>query len=130
VCHWPGIYFNGDRVGFNIFKEVVKRLHATYDHLIWMKQSEIAPYWVAKELTKIEKTDNGVPLTAPYACPAFTIRTTARPAAGVKVVIGGKPQPLTEVAKPLDLKTGSWVKDKGGVTVCFDLPKGASQIAV
>ena len=23
VCHWPGIYFNGEEVGFKIFKEVV-----------------------------------------------------------------------------------------------------------
>ena len=28
VCHWPGIYFNGEEVGFNIFKEVVARLDA------------------------------------------------------------------------------------------------------
>ena len=34
VCHWPGIYFNGDRIGFNILKEVVKRLNQKYDHLI------------------------------------------------------------------------------------------------
>ena len=30
VCHWPGIYFNGEEVGFNIFKEVVRRLKAHY----------------------------------------------------------------------------------------------------
>ena len=43
VCHWPGISFNGERVGFNIFKEAVTRLHARYDNLLWMKLSEIAP---------------------------------------------------------------------------------------
>ncbi|MCI0515276.1 hypothetical protein L0128_18840, partial [candidate division KSB1 bacterium] len=36
VCHWPGIYFNGDEIGFNIFKEAVKRLHTHYNNLIWM----------------------------------------------------------------------------------------------
>ena len=25
VCHWPGIYYNGEEYGFNIFKEVVER---------------------------------------------------------------------------------------------------------
>ena len=53
----------------------------------------------------------------------------ARLPAGVKVVVDGKPQPLTEVAKPLDLKPGTWVKDKDGVSVCFDLPKGHSALA-
>ena len=33
VCHWPGMYFNGQETGFKIFQEVVKRLHAAYDHL-------------------------------------------------------------------------------------------------
>jgi hypothetical protein len=129
VCHWPGIYFNGERVGFTIFKEVVKRLHATYDHLLWMKQSEIARYWAAKELTRIEKAKNGLSFRAPYACPSFTVKTNARPA-GVKLVVEGKPMPFTEVTKPLDLKPGTWVKDKDIVSVCFDLPKGESALAL
>ena len=54
VCHWPGIYFNGEHVGFNILKEIKKRLDQKYDHLIWMKLSEIARYWAARELTKTE----------------------------------------------------------------------------
>ena len=28
VCHWPGMYFNGEEIGFKIFQEVVRRLHA------------------------------------------------------------------------------------------------------
>jgi hypothetical protein len=129
VCHWPGVYFNGDRVGFNIFKEVVKRLNAHYDNLLWMKNSEIARYWVAKELTRIDKTETGLAFKAPYACPSFTVRVPARPAGNVKVVFDGKPQPLKEAAKALDLKPGTWVKEKDGVSVCFDLPKGESRIA-
>ena len=46
-----------------------------------------------------------------------------------EVVANGKSTPLTEVAKPLDLKPGTWVKDKDGVSVCFDLPKGESAIS-
>jgi hypothetical protein len=129
VCHWPGVYFNGERVGFNIFKEVVKRLDAHYGHLIWMKNSEIARYWVAKELTRIDKDDSGLTFKAPYACPAFTVRANANPKAGVKLVIDGKPTTLTELNTHLTLKPGTWVRDKDGVSVCFDLPKGASAIA-
>ena len=59
VCHWPGIYFNGQETGFKIFQEVVRRLHDAYDHLIWMKLSEIARYWAARELTRIERPAPG-----------------------------------------------------------------------
>lgn len=128
VCHWPGIYFNGERVGFNIFKEVVKRLHATYDHLLWMKNSEIARYWAAKELTAIDKTDSQLRFKAPYACPEFTVRVSARPAGAITVMANGKPAAVREVARPLDLKAGTWVKDKEAMVVCFDLPKGQSQV--
>jgi hypothetical protein len=78
VCHWPGIYFNGEKVGFNIFKQIVERLHARYDNLIWMKLSEIARYWAAKELTRIEKTQGGLRVHAPFASPLFTIRMDTR----------------------------------------------------
>jgi len=128
VCHWPGVYFNGERIGFNIFKEVVKRLDAHYGHLIWMKNSEIARYWVAKELTRIDKTESGLILKAPYACPAFTVRVTARPERELRLKIEAKAQPLTEVRKLLDLKAGTWVRDKDMVALCLDLPKGTSEI--
>ena len=49
------MYFNGQEVGFKIFQEVVQRLHDAYDNLIWMKLSEIARYWAARELTRIER---------------------------------------------------------------------------
>jgi len=55
VCHWPGIYFNGEQIGFKIFQEVVRRVHSRYDNLIWMKLSEIARYWAARELTQIRR---------------------------------------------------------------------------
>ena len=34
VGHWPGFYFNGREVGFAILKEVVRRLHDGFDHLV------------------------------------------------------------------------------------------------
>ena len=129
IAHWPGIYYNGERTGFTIFKEVVKRLHATYDHLVWMKLSEISRYWAAKELTRIDTAANAATFRAPYACPNFTVRLPVKPAAGVSVQEAGKVQPLTEVAKMLELKSGTWHRDKEAVTVCFDLPKGESGLA-
>ena len=129
IAHWPGIYYNGERTGFTIFKEVVKRLHATYDHLVWMKLSEISRYWAAKELTRIDTAANAATFRAPDACPNFTVRLPVKPAAGVSVQEAGKVQPLTEVAKMLELKSGTWHRDKEAIAVCFDLPKGESGLA-
>jgi hypothetical protein len=129
VCHWPGIYFNGERVGFNIFKDVVKRLDTHYQNLLWMKNSEIARYWAAKELTRIDKAENKITFKAPYACKAFTVKVEATPQAAVKLTVGATTTALSEVKKALDLKPGTIFKDKDGVSVCFDLPNGECSVS-
>ncbi len=130
VCHWPGIYFNGEEVGFNIFKEVVRRLHARYDNLLWMKLSEIARYWAARELTQIGRQGNQVILDAPFATPRFTMRLHTESSQPPSVMMEGKVAKLDEVQSPLWLKSGAWHRGADGVTVCFDLPKGRSTVRV
>jgi hypothetical protein len=93
-----------------------------------MKNSEIARYWAAKELTRIDRAENQVRFKAPYACPAFTVRVATRPPGEVRTLVEGKPQPLTEVRRALDLKAGTWFRDRDAVTVCFDLPKAESAL--
>ena len=78
VCHWPGIYYNGEKVGFNIFKDIVKRLNEKYDHLVWMKLSEISRYWAAKELSTITTEKNKITVKAPYSTSGFTLRLNTR----------------------------------------------------
>jgi hypothetical protein len=128
VCHWPGIYFNGEEVGFNILKEVVRRLNARYDNLIWMKQRGIARYWAAKELTQIKKEGNRVALNAPFAAPQFTVQVNIAPSQPPTIVARGAVAKLEEVQKPLWLKSGTWCRHAAGTTICFDLPKGQSTI--
>jgi len=128
VCHWPGIYYNGEEIGFNIFKEVVRRVHSRYDNLIWMKLSEIARYWAAKELTKIERKGAGVTFNAPFATPGFTVRLKSFASGIPKLAVNATPVKLNRVKKPLLLKTGTWHADDGNITVCFDLPKGKSTL--
>ena len=130
VCHWPGIYYNGEEIGFNIFKEVVRRVHARYDHLIWMKLSEIARYWAAKELTRIERQGQNITLRAPFATPRFTLRLSGRAAQPPAVRSNGSPVALEKVAQKLWLKSGTWCEDDGNVMLCFDLPKGQSTVAL
>jgi hypothetical protein len=128
VCHWPGMYCNGDETGFNIFKTVVQRLHARYDHLIWMKLSDIARYWAAKELTSIVQKDNRLVLQAPFASPSFTIRYQSNSSMQPMIVNRGQAMPLQQVSKPLDLKSGFFLKEQDKVILCFDLVKGQSEI--
>ena len=130
VCHWPGIYYGGEELGFNIFKEVVKRLEAKYDHLIWMKLSEIARYWAARELTRIERNGGVIDLDAPFATERFTLSVAAAEGAVPKLSLGGKPQPLREVSRSLDLLPETWTRGGEGLTICFDLPKGKSRLEV
>jgi len=130
VCHWPGIYYNGQEIGFNIFKEVVRRVHTRYDNLIWMKLSEISRYWAAKELTKIEKQGAGVTFTAPFATTRFTVRLKAAQQAIPKLNLNAGPVKLNRVNNPLQLKSGTWHADDDNITVCFDLPKGKSTLEI
>lgn len=128
-CHWPGIYFNGTESGFGILKEVKRRLDASHDNLLWMKLSELARYWAARELTGLRTVAEGLEFQAPFACPAFTLRVTGRGQAPVVVAEGGQRVALREVSRALDLQGGTWVRDGGGVVVCFDLPKGVCRLA-
>lgn len=121
VCHWTGIYWNGLEIGFEIFREVVKRLHATFDHLHWMKLSEISRYWAAKELTRIEfdAAKRVVALRAPFACEEFTLSLPLTEAA---------PQGLIQVDSRLQLKPGTWCREKDASLLCFKMAKGVSTI--
>ncbi|MBI3854522.1 MAG: hypothetical protein HY293_02395 [Planctomycetes bacterium] len=128
VSHWPGQYFNGEEVGFTILKEIVKRLRAGCDNLVWMKFSELGRYWAAKELTKIEKAGGRVDLRAPFACPEYTMAVAAAAGAVPKLTVKGQPVALKEVPKLLALESGTWTRTPEGAAVCFDLPKGPSRL--
>jgi len=126
VCHWPGIYYNGEKVGFNIFKEVVNRIHQKYDHLIWMKLSEISRYWAAKELTSISINENTIKLKAPFAAPDFTLKIDST----VKNLTMKNGAPLNRIQKQTELKSGTFFSDKTGTILCFDLKKGETEFTI
>ncbi|UCG55749.1 MAG: twin-arginine translocation signal domain-containing protein [Phycisphaerales bacterium] len=132
VCHWPGIYFNGEEIGFNIFKEVVKRVHARYDNLVWMKLSEISRYWAAKELTRITRQGRRVAFNAPFATTRFTVQigSALAPTSDPRITADGQTVQLRRVKLPLQLDSGTWHAGSGCVMVCFDLPKGESSLEV
>jgi hypothetical protein len=130
LAHWTGIYWNGQELGFTIFQEVVRRLHARFDNLVWMKLSEIARYAAARTLTRIESSSGRVRFQAPFACPRFTFRvppgTTSK--SPWLQATGTDQPPLTRVPRPLDLKAGTWCDTTEGRVICVDLPRGPSDV--
>lgn len=130
VCHWTGIYFNGEEVGFHIFREVVRRLHARYDNLLWMKNSEIARYWAAKELTQIARQDGTLAFAAPFACPKFTFEWQHGFTAPPSYIAGDQRTRLRAVPSALALESGTYFEHAGRTLCCLDLAKGSTQLKV
>jgi len=130
LAHWTGFYWNGEELGFKVFQEVVKRLKARFEHLHWMKLSELSRYWAAKELTQLEREGNRISLRAPFACPDLTVRAEIAPTVTKCAVrrAAGEPEPLRKVERPLALVPGTWCRDGENALACFPLPRGASQV--
>lgn len=135
LCHWPGMYCNGTEVGYRIFQGAVKRVNAKYgERVIWMKLTEMARYWAAKELTEIvEKKEAGtILLDAPFGAPGFTLRVATQKK-GAPLLSGKKGElriPM-EKAKPgqTGLGANQWRATQEGQELCFELPKGESVIS-
>jgi hypothetical protein len=130
LCHWTGIYFNGEEVGLRVFQEAVERMERRYGQLNWMKLDQIARYWAAKELTAFTRTGNQWTLQAPYACPDFTVELSAAPAGAPRVSQGATVKRLQETKRRADLRSGTFHRDDEKLTVCFPLPRGKSAISV
>ncbi|MCA9196142.1 MAG: hypothetical protein KDA87_01345 [Planctomycetales bacterium] len=133
LCHWPGIYCNGTKTGFQAFQRIVLSLAERYhDSTIWMKLSEIGRYEAAKQLTQIVRQDNELMLNAPYDCPGFTIRCSNIRAAAI--VTNQTEAPLRLVNKLSELTEGAMFVDKRDnspnveSTLCFRLNHGENRI--
>lgn len=130
LCHWPGLYSHGTNKGFESFKKVVLALESRFrDQTIWMKISEIARYWAAKELTRIERTGGQIALSAPFASPKFTLRINSI-GTEPKLSSNGQPMAMSPIGNVRDLRPGTWTRQKESTLVCFDLPKGKATIRV
>jgi hypothetical protein len=129
VCHWPGIYYNGTYLGFNVFKTVVRRLHQKYDHLIWMKLSEIARYWACKKLTTLEVKKEKIHVRAPFATDLFTVRIKREVQQAI-LETNSKRVVLEKTTDSSSLSSGKFYIDQKETILCFELPSGDSQILI
>ncbi len=132
LCHWPGLYCNGLLTGYKQFQRVVLALESRFkDQTRWMKISEIARYWVAKEFTKIEVRDRQIELKAPYACSNFTLQIGGLRAFEKLLLQSGEDKTaLQEVASVSALRSGKWARTGDAITVAIDLPRGQSTLTV
>jgi len=123
VSHWPGFYFQGEEIGFDIFKAVVERVNRL-PNIIWMKTSEIARYWMVREMVRIEPTEDGCRISSPISCEKFTLRFCgARPGRW-----GLDGAPLLQVSDSLSLEPSAWAADGDDIVLAFDLPAGQTTI--
>lgn len=129
LCHWPGMYTHGTKEGFRAFQRVVLALNERFgDRTLWLKLSEIGRYYTAAELTRLDRSATSLALRAPFAAPDFTVRLAGQ-VLSPRVVSDGGVEPLAEVRSAAQLKAGTWWRDDDATVVCFDLPKGACEVA-
>jgi hypothetical protein len=95
-----------------------------------MKLSEIGRYWTAKELTHIALADRKISFNAPFGTANFTVRVAAAVATNnaPRLMVENQTVALQGVTETRLLRSGTWRADSKGLIVCFDLPKGVSQI--
>lgn len=131
VCHWTGIYFNGEERGFKIMQELERRLTERFPRARWMKLAEIARYWAAKTLTQIEKvSESQYRLSAPFASPDFCLEIPGGKLSKIRVESSNVSVNLREVSSRNSLAAGCFWKSDKFVVVCFDLNKGGTTISI
>jgi len=131
VSHWPGMYFNGDEVGFQILQEVKRRLDA-YDpdgsRTRWMKFSEIGHYWMARELSDLvvtAATPNSCTLAIETRFPTADF-TLAVEGTATAVTVNG--QPLRQVSSRQTFAQQTFWIDEGRTYLAFALAEGSTTV--
>jgi hypothetical protein len=131
LCHWPGMYCHGAKHGFEDFKAIVLALKQRFaDQTLWMKMSEIARYWAAKELTSIRRNAHVIEFDAPFAAACYTVRVERAGSTPPQLIRHLQPQPLREVSRPSLLVSGTFCRDAQDLLVCWDLEPGSTQLVI
>jgi hypothetical protein len=128
VGHWPCFYTNGG-IGFKVLKEVKKRLDA-YDpdktKTIWMKNSEVGRYWMARELSDLSMNGPECRIGTKFPTDNFTV--AIRDTAGKRVQVNGAD--LREVKSRRDFRSGTFLVNGKETFVAFDLKTGDTMLSI
>ncbi|MCU0915232.1 MAG: hypothetical protein MUC88_11800 [Planctomycetes bacterium] len=128
VGHWPGFYAN-DRIGFKVLKEVKKRLDAyDPDHTktIWMKNSEIGHYWMARELSELSLNGTECRIHTRFPTSNFTLAFPGR--AATRVQVDGTD--LRLVRSQRDFRSGAFLATEKETCAAFDLKAGDTVLSI
>lgn len=127
VGHWPCFSVN-DGVGFKVLKEVKRRLDR-YDpdrtQTIWMKNSEIGHYWMARQLSSIKSQEGAVQIETRFPATNFTLSIDV---AARRVQVKGSD--LRQVQSRRDFRSGTFLVEDKQTLIAFDLPTGTTDLAV
>ena len=127
VGHWPCFYVN-DQIGFKVLETVKSRLDA-YDpdrtKTIWMKNSEIGHYWMARQLSDIKVDSGNVCVHTKFPTTNFTLSLDV-PARRVQF----KGDDLRLVHFRKDFRSGTFMVDGKQTFAAFDLGVGETALTV
>jgi hypothetical protein len=133
VGHWPGFYFGGAEVGFDVLKEVKRRLDA-YDpdgvKTRWMKTSAIGHYWMARTLSTVAVTPGEagawqICINTRFPTADFTL-TIGLAAAHVQV----NGQPLRQVFARNNFAAGTFLVEGKQTALAFHLTEGETVVTI
>jgi hypothetical protein len=127
VGHWPCFYVN-EQVGFRVLKEVKRRLDA-YDpdrmKTLWMKNSEIGHYWMARELSDITEVRGGVRIATNFPALNFTLSLD-----GAASRVQYSAADLRRVRSRQGFRSGTFLVEGKKTFVAFDLAAGETLLDV
>ena len=129
VGHWPCFYVN-DRIGFKVLKEVKKRLDA-YDpdktKTIWMKNSEIGHYWMARELSELSVADGSkYRVSTKFPTDDFTL--AIHDGVAKRIQVNGTD--LRQVQSQRDFRSGTFLVTGKETFTAFDLKAGDTTLSL
>ncbi len=131
LCHWPGLWCNGDETGYHIYQQAVERMNQHHgEKLLWMRLDEMARYWATKELLTWSLAPGELTLTeVPFDCPSLTLRIAGGGSLadrhGVRVgPPAGEARALASVRQRPRLATGHWLREGDDLLVCLDVERG------
>jgi hypothetical protein len=132
--HWPCFYAN-EQVGFKVLKEVKRRLDA-YDpngtKTLWMKNSEIAHYWMARELSELRVEEDArrqectIHITTRFPTDNFTLAINDW--AALRVQLNGTDLP--QVKSRRGFRSGVSLVEDRDTFVAFKLAAGDTTLIV
>ncbi|MEM7134867.1 MAG: hypothetical protein AAF702_51895 [Chloroflexota bacterium] len=131
VSHWPGMYFGGKAVGFEVLKEVKRRLDL-YDpdksKTRWMKFSEIGHYWMARKLsdiTTVSQSDQEIQIQIDTRFPTRNFTLSIDTIASRIQVNGVDLQPVDSRAS---FEEGTYLTEGSQTFLAFELVEGQTTI--